>query len=422
MRTRLTLLAGALAVIGPNAAAYAGSPTESVIHVFTDTAKGVRPASAMIVDAAGNLYGTLYTGETGVNGGVFELSPPAAGKPDWTARTLHRFDLDRGGKYPTSTVLTMDAAGNLYGTTPQGSANDAGVAFELVKPSGEGAWTEKVLYHFNGRKDGGTPYCGMVFGPGGRLYGTTGFGGTSGAGTVFMLSPDDNQASGWAETVLHSFTGGLDGGDPYSLPVFDAAGNLYGTTENGGTESGGVVFELSPPAAGGAWTETVLHSFGADTDGSTPRIALLFDSRGNLYGTTNAGGAYSAGVVYELSPPTDGGTAWTEAILHDFAFNAQGGSDGGDPSLSTLVFDKQGALYGTARVGGAGKNGIAFRLTPPTVGGAPWQETILHSFTGSPDGAQPEGGFVMGADGTLYGTTFGGGNAAGYGTVYRLTP
>jgi uncharacterized repeat protein (TIGR03803 family) len=421
MRASLTLLAGALAVMVPISPGHAGTPAESVIHIFDNTARGVRPAAGMIMDAAGDLFGMLYTGETGVNGGVFELTPKADGR-GWTERTLHRFGPDRGGKYPTSTVLTMGASGNLYGTTPQGGTNDAGVAFELIKPAGDGAWQEKVLYHFNGGRNGGTPYCGMVFGPGGNLYGTTGFGGAAGAGTVFMLSPDATKATGWAETVLYSFTNGADGGYPYSLPVFDAAGNLYGTAENGGTTANGVVFELSPPSAGGAWTETVLHSFGTGSDGATPRIALILDQAGNLYGTTNAGGAYNAGVVYELSPPATGESAWTEVTLHDFDFNPQGGVDGGDPSLSTLVFDKQGALYGTARVGGTGKNGIAFQLTPPAGGGAPWQETILHSFAGAPDGAQPEAGVVMGADGTLYGTTFGGGNAAGYGTVYKLEP
>ena len=126
--------------------------------------------------------------------------------------------------------------------------------------------------------------------------------------------------------------------------------------------------------------------------------------------------------MYELSPPGDGGAAWTEAILHDFDFNPQGGTDGGDPGLSTLVFDNRGWLYGTARVGGSGKNGIAFALIPPEGGVAPWQETILHSFTGAPDGAQPEAGFVMDADGTLYGTSFGGGTESGSGTVYQIKP
>ena len=309
-------VAAAFAVIFPLSAAHAGSPMQTVIYRFGDTAMGVRPASGMIMDAAGKLYGTLYKGEAGVNGGVFELSPPADGTRHWIARTLYRFNRDHGEKYPVSAVLTMDAAGNLYGTTPQGGSNDAGAAYELIKPAGQAQWMEKTLYRFDGGTSGGTPYGGMVFGPGGNLYGTTGFGGAKGAGTVFMLARDPKKPSGWAETVLYSFTNGPDGGYPYSLPVFDAAGNLYGTTETGGATGNGAVFRLSPPGGKGVWTETVLHDFGTGEDGSTPRIALTFDARGNLYGTTAAGGRPKCGRGVRIEPAR----GWRRGL------------DGGDPA------------------------------------------------------------------------------------------
>jgi uncharacterized repeat protein (TIGR03803 family) len=418
MRNARLCIAGALIASAPLAVCQAAAPQESVIYTFTNTAKGVRPAAGLIADSAGNLYGTTFTGEVGVDGAVFELSPPASGKTLWTMKELHHFDAAPRGRFPLTAVLSMDSSGNLYGTTPQGSRNDAGVAFKLTKPAGNGRWPETVLYHFKGTKDGGTSYGGIVFGPGGNLYGTTGFGGAAGAGTVFMLSPDSTQKSGWAETVLYSFTSGTDGGYPYSIPIFDAAGNLYGTTLNGGNAANGVVFELSPPTTGTAWTETVLHSFDSATDGISPRIGLTFDTKGNLYGTTENGGTYNWGIVYELSPPASGGTAWTESILHNFNFS----TDGGNPGLSTLLFDKSGALYGTTEQGGTSKDGIIFKLTPPKNGGTSWTETTLHNFTGSPDGAEPQSGLIPGPNGTLIGTTYEGGNQYGYGTVYQLAP
>jgi len=416
LRKISTCAVGALASIAPLSVGHAATWQESIIHTFKDVAKGVRPAAALVADSAGNYYGTVYTGDVGGNGGVFELSPPASGQKAWGVKMLHKFDKAPGGQYPTNAPLTLDASGNIYGTTPQGSKNDAGVAFELIKPTSGNAWKEKVLVHFNGTFKGGTPYGGLVFGPGGNLYGTTGYGGTGGAGTVFMLSPDATQKSGWAETILYSFTNGTDGGYPYCVPVFDAAGNLYGTTLNGGNTANGVVFELSPPTNGTAWTETVIHSFDTAADGISPRIGLNFDEAGNLYGTTENGGTYDWGIAYELSPPSSPGGAWTESILHDFDF----GTDGGNPSYSSILFYK-GSIYGTTAQGGTSKAGIVWELTPPSGGGTPWTETIVHTFTGAPDGNEPEAGLTLGPNGTLLGTTFEGGTSTNYGTIFQLT-
>ena len=218
------------------------------------------------------------------------------------------------GAFPYSSLI-MDGAGNLYGTTYQGGTNFYGTVFELT-PNAGGGWTEKVLYNFNGT-DGAYPYAGLVMDAAGNLYGRTLFGGTYTAGTVFELTPHADGT--WTEKVLHHFNGS-DGSHPYGSLIFDTHGNLYGTTNHGGKRNSGTVFELTPQADG-SWTETVLHSFGKDKDGVSPEASLIFDTDGNLYGTTRYGGTYDScdsgcGTVFELTPQADG--SWTEKVLHNF--------------------------------------------------------------------------------------------------------
>jgi uncharacterized repeat protein (TIGR03803 family) len=361
LSTRLSICLAAIASAAPFASSYAAS--ESVLYSFTAPPNGVRPAAPVVSDAAGNLYGTTYTGAKSGYGTVYELSPPANGKTKWTEHVLRHFGPLAKGAFPDGASLTLDAAGNLYGVTTQGSTNDAGVVFELTKPTGGHKWIETVLYHFNGEKHGGTPYGTLIFGSDGNLYGTTGYGGASGAGTVFKLTPG-NPGSPWTESVLYSFTNGTDGGYPYCTLVFDNAGNLYGTTLNGGNTGNGVVFEVSPPQSGNAWTEQVLHSFDSATDGTSPRTGVIFDASGNLFGTTGTGGTTGHGTVFEVSPPTGGSNNWTETVVYNFAFD----TDGGSPGLSTLFRDSGGNLYGTTQVGGTPRNGVVFKLAPPRAG------------------------------------------------------
>jgi uncharacterized repeat protein (TIGR03803 family) len=415
LSARLSICLAAIAAAAPFASSHAAS--ESVLYSFNVPPNGGRPAAALISDAAGNLYGTTYTGAKSGFGTAFELSPPAKGKTAWTERVLHHFGPLPHGAYPESAALTLDAAGNLYGVTTRGGNNDAGVVFKLAKPAdGAAEWAETVLYHFNGGKRGGTPYGSVIFGSDGSLYGTTGFGGTGGAGTVFKLTPRSG-GSPWTETVLYGFTNGPDGGYPYCTLVFDSAGNLYGTTLNGGNAGNGVVFELSPPTSGGAWTEQVLHSFDSPTDGNLPFAGVVFDAGGNLYGTTDNGGPNNWGTVFEVSPPKRGARNWTETVLYNFGFN----TDGGNPGYSRLALDARGNLYGATQVGGTPRSGVAFKLAPPRQGRTNWTETPLYSFTGSSDGGEPESGLIPGPNGSLIGTTFRGG-ANDLGTVYQLTP
>jgi uncharacterized repeat protein (TIGR03803 family) len=296
---------------------------EKVLYSFcqqTDCVDGAYPEAGLIEDASGNLYGTTYDGGTFGEGAVFELTPPAAGQTAWTEIVLYSFCslACTDGESPEARLLRDALSGNLYGTTYYGGANDRGVVFELMPPApGQTAWTEVVLYSFcalggGGCADGANPGARLIGDPSGNLYGTTTGGGAYGGGTVFELTPPAPGQTTWTEIVLRSFCahGGrdcTDGAYPYAGLIRDAKGNLYGTTEDGGANGGGAVFELTPPAPGQtAWTEKVLYSFCAQggrdycTDGAFPEAGLIRDAKGNLYGTTEDGGAYYGGVVFEL--------------------------------------------------------------------------------------------------------------------------
>jgi uncharacterized repeat protein (TIGR03803 family) len=267
---------------------------------------------------------------------------------------------------------------------------------------------EAVLHHFGTGTDGAAAYGRVISDAAGNLYGTTAFGGTSGAGIVFELTNPEAPA-GWTETILYTFSGGSDGSQPYGGLIFDSAGNLYGTTYQGGTSNAGTVYELTPGKSG-AWTETVLYSFAGGTDGLGPQSDLSFDQAGNLFGTTNNGGSPENGIVFELTPEKNG--VWTETVLHRFVT-----SEGTSPRAA-VIFDRNGSLYGTLANDGAFGAGAVFRLKP-TNGGS-WKEETLYTFTGGTDGFGPLCRLVL-FRGSLYGTTVIGG-WAGVGTVFELSP
>jgi uncharacterized repeat protein (TIGR03803 family) len=393
---------------------------EQVLHAFNG-ADGIRPDAGVILDGSGNVYGTT-SGGGGSRcdcGTVFKLSLGTNGK--WTRTVLHRFN-GKDGANPFAGVIS-DAAGNLYGTTWLGGNSqnpcdsNCGVVFKL-SPGANGAWTETVLHEFNG-KDGAEPYAGLIFDAAGNLYGATSVGGTSsccGFGTVFKLSPGANGK--WTETVLHSFNG-KDGANPYAGVIFDGAGNLYGTTFSAATGKS-TVFRLTP-SANGKWTHTVLHPF-SGKDGRSLYAGLIFDAEGNLYGATEDGGAYNGGTVFKLSPGANG--KWTHTVLLH-AFN---GADGAQP-YAGLVFDAAWNLYGTTFEGGTSKScigcGTVFKLSPQANG--KWSETVLYSFNGY-DGQGPLlGSLNFDTSGRLYGTTTAGGNSSacdshGCGVVFKIAP
>ena len=324
-------------------------------------------------------------------------------------QALYSFAGGADPKFPYA-GLVFDKARNLYGTTQFGGANNQGSVFEVTRNQ-DGTWSETVLYSFTGGADGGQPSGGLIFDTSGNLYGTTNFGGnencSQGCGTVFTLTPS---SSGWSETVLYTFSGGSDGGEPYARLLFDAAGNLYGTTLLGGNINSvcstgcGTVFKLTHASSG--WTENVLYAFTGAADGASPYDGLASDRAGNLYGTASAGGTSASGVVFQLAP---GSSGWTENVLHAF----RGGNDG-KYSYGDIILDAAGNLYGTAFQGGGRGFGVVFELTPNTHGG--WLERVLHRFGNAPS-ANPVAGLVMDTAGNLYGTTLAGGTQTSCGTA-----
>ncbi len=312
-----------------------------------------------------------------------------------TFSVVHNFTGGNDGGVPFN-GLTADGK-ILYGTASVGGTSNNGVVFKI---SASGA--ETVLHNFAGGTDGATPEGELIRGKGADFYGTTTAGGASGTGTVFEIA-------GKKETVLYSFAGGTDGAVPEAGLVFDAAGNLYGTTSQGGANGNGTVFELAAPKTkGGSWTESVLYSFGTGTDGSVPVGGVSFDSAGNLYGTTSAGGAYGFGTVFQLVA----GSGWTENILYDF----QNANDGAVP-YAGLISDKAGNFYGAATEGGANGGGTVFELTSSK---GDWTFNVLYSVPGW----GISGTFrnvVLDASGNLYATTHCDGEYNS-GTVYELTP
>ncbi len=433
----LATFAMAMLTTGTRAAAQ----TEKILYTFVNNGTdGSQPQGTLLIDAAGNLYGTTTYGGTGTClldgsvpgcGIVFELKPQTGGA--WEEKILHTFlRNDKDGQEPWSGMI-FDAAGNLYGTTSSGGPTAAlcpggdagtdgcGTVFELLKPKTGNHWAELVIHSFNSNgkgTDGAVPpYGNLIFDTSGNLYGTTLGGGANNFGMVFELMP--TSPGSWYEKYLHAFSNnGKDGLEPRGGLVFDTAGNLYGTTYGGGAYGYGTVFELIPNLETGGWTEKILHSFEKNgTDGIWPSSTLVIDSSGNLYGTAAGGGAYGYGTVFEFMLQSG---VWAEKILHNFDEN---GTDGAEPIAGLTLH--AGCLYGTTYLGGTppcgnGGCGVVFELTPEA--GGHWTETILHSFNNlGTDGVYPTAGVIFDTSGILYGTTQSGGTY-GNGVVFEITP
>jgi len=341
--------------------------------------------AGVILDSAGNLYGTTEMGGAFQGGTVFKLDPTGV------ETVLYSFTGGADGADP-QTGLVRDSAGNLYGT----AGPSFGEVFRL-DPTGR----EITLYTFKGGADGGFLHGAMVRDPAGNLYGTAISGGDTscaafGCGVVFKVDANGT------ETVLHRFTG-PDGVEPFGDLIRDSAGNLYGITMNGGASGFGVVFKLDTTGE-----ETTLHSFTGRTDGGGPEAGLVADAAGNLYGTASGGGASGFGVVFKLD------LTGNETVLYSFT----GGTDGAAP-FGVLALDAEGNLYGTTNSGGDLSSCFGFGCGVVFKVDASGKETVLHSFTGGADGANPVAGLVQDAAGHLYGVAFGGG-ASGFGVVFKL--
>jgi len=279
-----------------------------------------------------------------------------------------------------------------------------------LSPNPKGSWTEQVLYSFQGSADGSLPAAGVISDKQGNLYCTLYMGGALGHGAVYELIKP-GKGGAWTNHLLYSFSGGNDGGQPVGPVLFDSVGNLYGVTPLDGLYGQGVVFELSPNGQGGGWTETVLHAFVSQSpDAQGPAGALIFDKKSNLYGLAVQGGAVNQGAAFELTPNHDG--TWTESVIYSFL----GGNDGANPATSDLLL-KGRSLYGTTTNGGAANDGTVFQLTPGKTG---WNETLLYTFPGGASGGNPFAGLVSDSKGNFYGTTASGAHGAG-GVTFELS-
>jgi len=378
------------------------------LYSFTGVTDGGEPAAGVSRDAKGNLYGAAYVGGN-FNSNCSNHGCGLLYKLDKNGKetVLYSFNGGSDGANPAGRVI-RDGEGNLYSTTTNGGGGNCpagpggcGTVFKVSK-SGQ----ETVLYAFAGGSDGFWPQNGVVQDAQGNLYGTTPYGGDlngcngTGCGTVFKVTLNG------VKTLLYSFTGGADGAwpmDSFRGLILDAKGNLYGTTEKGGANDAGVVFKVNPKGQ-----ETVLYSFGVNgTDAYRPEGDLIRDAKGNFYGSTYFGGSSGNGAVFKID------TTGKEIVLYSFT----GGTDGEWP-YGGVTLDRKGNLYGTTLRGGDpndGGFGVVFKINKTG------QETVLYTFTGSPDGAYPYAAVILTAKRNLYGTTAQG-SSYGYGEVWEIKP
>lgn len=421
-RTVFTLIATFVLIAVGTPAAQA--QTFSVLHTFTGGADGADPYAGVVLDRAGNLYGTAELGgstncvqdqDIGC-GTVFKLSRHGAG---WTYNVLYTFLGGSDGEYPEA-PLTLGPDGARYGTTGEGGNtgcifDGCGTVFKLQPSptfcrSVSCPWNKTELYQFTGGLDGGFPFASLIFDQAGNLYGTTSYAQANQYyGSVYELSP---QGRGWNPTVLYTFTQFGQAASPFGGVIFDRDGNLWGTTLGGGIadcndpqlpDYCGTLFELSPTGSG--WRQRIVYQFHRSVGGG-PTGSLIMDQAGNLYGTLEENGPNGNGSVYQFNPSTGALTV---------LYSASGNGEAPKGPQNGVVMDSQGNLYGVDPY--ANYAGFVFKLTPSN---GSWVFTDLHDFTGGDDGAAPYGTLAIDANGSVYGTTIWGGTN-NYGVVFEIT-
>jgi uncharacterized repeat protein (TIGR03803 family) len=386
--------------------------TYGVLYKFSGGLDGSQPWGQLAMDAAGSLYVAAESGAAD------KLIHTPGG---WVVQPLYDFNSSGDGTEPQ---IVLAPNGVVFGATQFGGTEGCGNVFEL-RPSPTfprtplAPWNETILYQFLYGFDGCRPASAPIIDPAGNLYGTTSTGGYYGLGTVYELA---RSGQTYTEQLVYSFEGGNDGDAPFvGLIADNSFTNLYGVTWGGGSPTGcnyagcGTVFKLTNTGSG--WTESILYSFQADSDGKNPSTGLALDSSGNLYGATSVGGVGGGGTIFKLTPS---GGAYTFSVLYSFTAACNGLCG---PTLGAVTLDAAGSIYGTTFAQGAQNQGSAFELSPTGEG---YTYTDLHDFTWGAGGAHPEGGIIRDPRGNLYGTTISGGSNAcglyGCGVIWEITP
>ncbi len=420
---RLAVVAIAVAAaLGMGLASTSQAQTYQVIYNFHGGMDGGTPQAGLVFDRAGNLYGTTSARGSFDRGTVFKLGRRGSG---WVLSPLYSFRNGNDGKFSVAPV-TIGPDGNLYGITYNGGnsgcQDGCGIVYKLTLPptvckAVSCEWSETVLYRFTGSGDGGNPTGGVRFDAAGNIYGTTERGG-SGSGTVFELT---HSGSNWTESVLHSFNWQTEGSSPQSGVIFDSAGNVYGTTMFQAPNNSGAVFELTPSGSG--WTSATLRALAPASDGAYPAGGLIADAAGNLYGTASSAGPNSGGTVFELSPASGG---WTFSTLYglactgDWCTDSFYGTYGAKAPLPPRFSDSPGPQASLLRDTAGNLYGTTFSDGPYGCGsvfkltpsGGGWTYTSLHDFTGGMAGCMSAANVTMDANGNLYGTASIGGTGA----------
>jgi uncharacterized repeat protein (TIGR03803 family) len=332
---------------------------ESTVHRFRGIPDGSEPESLPVLTPSGKLFGTTYGGGANGMGTVFVSTPPSAASSFWTTKTLYSFGAFKGdGLNPNHGMIA--AHGGFCGVASNGGATRRGSVFLLTPPATpKGAWTETILYSFTPLPDAAFPSSPLTIDKDGNLYGTALQGGANNLGAIYEISPPAVAGGAWTETVLYSFNG-IDGTLPIGRLVLDASGALYGTTDGGGAKEEGTVFKLTRPATAGApWTETILFNFSGGSEGGNPSAGVTLDKNGRIFGPASSGGDGGpdfGGVIFVLDPPAVEGDEWKETVLHHF-----GGPDGFSPVAPVVL--RQDGIYGTTMLGGDFGKGTIFVLT-----------------------------------------------------------
>ncbi len=390
---------------------HAQTVSLSTVYTFRGSPDGESPEAGLVAFQGGFIGTTTYGGSTANAGVAFVLSASNSG--GWTERIVHRFGATGDGAYPEA-AFTPGSAGTFYGTTYGGGSYSFGTVFQLTS-HGTG-WSEKVLHSFGGSLDGEYPIGNLAVTADQRIFGVTRSGGSFGFGTVFELTPPSSSNLAWTEHIIYDFQGGSDGATPSAGLLLRPGNTLVGVTSGGGAFGAGTVYELNAPLlAGGSWTKATIYGFVGGQSAAQPGTELVSGANGALYGIAQGGGLYQRGCVFQIVPdPTSPGSS-VENDLYSFTFGFPQANLGG------LMIGKQGQIIGTTTLPvGLHPYGGVFLLAPPTMPGAPWTESTIYAFTGSNDGAYPNPGLVAGKKGTFFGTTQMG-TSSNDGSVFELS-